>query len=121
MRKALLIVIFGVIAFGMTCEESCGGSNKSITYQYQCASNNESLYFIMYERDGDIYGGHMYIEKMQVADLTLDAILSEGNLVVRVKGNAADVKINLSPDRILINHSPTQTTSQVCKCSYRKL
>lgn len=116
MSKSLLVVIFGVIVLGMTYEDSYADS-----YQYQCTSNNQSLSFNMYEQNGNIYGGAMYIENIQVSSLTLDSILSEGNLVVRVNGNSADVKINLLPDRILIIHSPTHTTSQVCKCSYRKL
>ena len=117
MKKALLITIFGVLALGMSYEGSYG---ESLTHQYQCTSNNESLYFIMYERDGHISGGHMYIENIQVAGLTLDSIRSEGNLIVRVDGNKANVQINLSPDRILIIHTPSQTATQICKCSYAK-
>jgi len=117
MRKALLILIFGVIALGMSHEGSCG---ESLTHQYQCTSNNESLYFIMYERDGHISGGQMYIENMQVADLTLDSILSEGNFVVKVDGNKANIQINLTPERILIIHPQSQTIKQICKCSYAK-
>ncbi len=119
MGKFLLTVI-SIVAIVISSKGSYGGSSEVTSYQYRCTDENKSLYFVMYEQNSQIYAGSMYIENTQIARLTLDSILSEGNLVVSVNGNAADVQIKLLQDRIIITNARVHSAEQICKCSYIK-
>ena len=39
------------------------------THQFRCTDRNTSLYFVVYERGGNLDGGNMYVENMQVGVL----------------------------------------------------
>ncbi|HEX8844434.1 MAG TPA: hypothetical protein VF791_07310 [Pyrinomonadaceae bacterium] len=85
------------------------------TYQFRCTDRNQSLYIVIYEQDGKISNGHMYLENMQVANLTAAPYGSTGNIEAKVVGNTADVRLQLFEDRILVANYITKKREVVCQ------
>ncbi|MDT5123431.1 MAG: hypothetical protein QOC96_2913 [Acidobacteriota bacterium] len=88
------------------------------THQYRCTDRNQSLYFLVYEVDGKLDRGLMYVENMQVANMTVE---QAGTDVIKAKvnGDAADVAFQLfKSGKILVANYQTNTRTEVCKASY---
>jgi hypothetical protein len=108
---ALALGVAGVISYGVT-------KPVQKTHQYRCMDRNQSLYFLVYEVDGKLDRGLMYVENMQVANMTVE---QAGTDVIKAKinGNAANVAFQLRKSgSILVANYQTNTRLEVCKCSY---
>ncbi|MDT5059951.1 MAG: hypothetical protein QOH63_410 [Acidobacteriota bacterium] len=108
---ALALGVAGVISYGVT-------KPVQKTHQYRCTDRNQSLYFLVYEVDGKLDRGLMYVENMQVANMTVE---QAGTDVIKAKinGNAANVAFQLRKSgSILVANYQTNTRVEVCKCSY---
>src|SRR2546423_1543046 len=119
MRKKLLfgsisvlaLVAFGAISYALTIP-------VTKTHQYRCQDRNQSLYFVVYEVDGKLNVGQMYVENMQVADLTVE---QAGTDVIKAKvnGNNANVAFQLfKSGKIMVANYQTNNRVEVCKASY---
>jgi|GEM_PF-1578617 len=88
------------------------------THQYRCTDRNQSLYFLVYEVDGKLDRGLMYVENMQVANMTVE---QAGTDVIKAKvnGDGADVSFQLfKSGKILVANYQTKSRVEVCKSSY---
>ena len=88
------------------------------THQYRCTDRNQSLYFLVYEVDGRLDRGLMYVENMQVANMTVE---QAGTDVIKAKvnGNAANVAFQLRKSgSVMVANYQTSNRVEVCKCSY---
>lgn len=108
---ALTLGAMGVIGNTMT-------KPVQMTHQYRCTDRNQSLYFIVYEVDGKLDRGLMYVENMQVANMTVE---QAGTDVIKAKviGDAANVGFQLfKTGKIMVANYQTNSRVEVCKCSY---
>jgi len=119
MRKKLLLGSILALALG-----AVGVIGHAVTkpvqkaHLYRCTDRNQSLYFIVYEFDGKLDRGLMYVENMQVANMTVE---QAGTDVIKAKvnGNAANVAFQLfKTGKILVANYQTNSRVEVCKCSY---
>ena len=91
------------------------------SHQWRCTDKNTSLYFLVYENNGNLTGGQMYVENMQAAVLTVE---NAGNNVIKasVNGNtAANIAFQLhkKPGSVMIaNYGPNPNRVEVCKATY---
>jgi hypothetical protein len=92
------------------------------THQFRCTDRNTSLYFIVYETGGNLNGGHMYVENMQVGVLSPE---NAGTNVIKasVVGNTATniaFQLHKSPGSVMVaNYGTSPNRVEVCKASYR--
>jgi len=92
------------------------------THQFRCTDRNESLYFVVYENNGSLTGGHMYAENMQVAVLEPE---NAGTNVIKatVKGNTATniaFQLHKTPGSVMVaNYGSNPNRVEVCKASYK--
>jgi hypothetical protein len=110
---AVALLAVGAVSYGLA---KSGPVQK--THQYRCTDRNQSLYFLVYEVDGKLDRGLMYVENMQVANMTVE---QAGTDVIKAKvnGDAADVAFQLfKTGKILVANYQTNTRTEVCKCSY---
>jgi hypothetical protein len=119
MRKKLLLGSILAIALGAVGVISYAVTKPvQKTHQYRCTDRNQSLYFLVYEVDGKLDRGLMYVENMQVANMTVE---QAGTDVIKAKvnGDAADVAFQLfKSGKILVANYQTKSRVEVCKCSY---
>lgn len=120
MRKILLIAIAILTVGGLAAVESQAQTARK-TYQARCTDRNQSLYLLIYEQDGKLDGGFMYVENMQVAKLTAT---NAGTGVIRAKvdGNTANVgfEIHKSGAILVANYTPGSVKRvEVCKAGYK--
>lgn len=88
------------------------------THQYRCTDRNQSLYFLVYEVDGKLDRGLMYVENMQVANMTVEQAGTDV-IQAKVNGNAANVAFQLRKSgSIMVANFQTKNRVEVCKCSY---
>lgn len=88
-------------------------------HMYRCTDRNQSLYFIVYEVDGKLDRGLMYVENMQVANMTVE---QAGTDVIKAKviGNAANVAFQLRKSgSVMVANYQTSNRTEVCKASYK--
>lgn len=108
---ALTLAAAGVISYAVT-------KPVTKTHQYRCQDRNQSLYFLVYEVDGKLDRGLMYVENMQVANMTVE---QAGTDVIKAKvnGNAANVAFQLRKSgSVMVANYQTSNRVEVCKCSY---
>ena len=92
------------------------------THQFRCTDRNTSLYFVVYERGGNLDGGNMYVENMQVGVLAPE---NAGTNVIKatVVGNTATniaFQFHKSPGSVMVaNYGPNPSRVEVCKASYK--
>ncbi len=119
MRRILLsaIVLSAVAAAAVAYGVAARPATK--THQYRCTDRNQSLYFLIYERDGKLDGGHFYVENMQVGVLTSE---QAGTDVIKagVVGNTANVAFQLRKSgSVMVANYQTSNRTEVCKASYK--
>lgn len=120
MGKKLLLVsalVATITALGVSVQAVTRPVTK--THQYRCTDRNQSLYFLVYEVDGKLSHGQMYVENMQVGDLMVE---QAGTDVIKasVKGNSANVAFQLRKSgSILVANYQTSNRVEVCKASYK--
>ncbi|OLE55061.1 MAG: hypothetical protein AUG51_05365 [Acidobacteria bacterium 13_1_20CM_3_53_8] len=98
LAKLVIIVALGVISSAHSVPASQPQPMK--THQYRCTDRNQSLYIIIYENNGQLNGGNMYLENIQVANLTA-------------------VTLQLFSDRILVANYTASTRVEVCKSTHK--
>jgi hypothetical protein len=92
------------------------------THQFRCTDRNTSLYFVIYERGGNLDGGNMYVENMQVGVLAPE---NAGTNVIKatVVGNTATniaFQFHKSPGSVMVaNYGSSPNRVEVCKASYK--
>lgn len=88
------------------------------THQFRCTDQNKSLYFLVYEIDGNLDRGLMYVENMQVANMTVEWA-GTNFIKAKVNGNAANVAFLLGKDgNLMVANYTTSTRVKVCTASY---
>jgi hypothetical protein len=108
---ALALGAAGIISYGVTKPEQK-------THQYRCTDRNQSLYFLVYEVDGKLDRGLMYVENMQVANMTVEQAGTDV-IQAKVNGNAANVAFQLfKSGKIMVANFQTKNRVEVCKSSY---
>src|SRR3954470_4210099 len=119
MKKRLLLGSVLTLALIALCAISYAVTKPALkTHQYRCTDRNQSLYFVVYEVDGKLNNGQMYVENMQVADLTVE---QAGTDVIKAKVNvdSANVAFQLfKSGKILVANYQTNNRVEVCKASY---
>ncbi len=118
--KRILIVI-GILLIGVSAAVETQAQTERKTYQARCTDNNTSLYLLIYEKDGKLDGGFMYVENMQVATLTAT---NAGTGVIRAKvdGNTANVGFEIHKSgSIMVGNYTTGVNKRVkiCTASYK--
>jgi hypothetical protein len=108
---AVALIALGMISYAVT-------KPVTKTHQYRCTDRNQSLYFVVYEVNGQLNNGQMYVENMQVADLTVEQAGSDV-IKAKVNGNSANVAFQLfKTGKILVANYQTNNRVEVCKASY---
>jgi hypothetical protein len=91
------------------------------THQFRCTDKNTSLYFVVYERGGNLDGGHMYVENMQVGVLAPENA-GTGVIKAPVVGNTATniaFQLHKSGSVMVANYGANPKRVEVCKASYK--
>lgn len=119
MRKVFLFSLSLAIALFALCAISYAETKPvTKTHQYRCEDRNQSLYFVVYEVDGKLNNGQMYVENMQVANLTVEQAGSDV-IKAKVNGNSANVAFQLfKSGKIMVANYQTNNRVEVCKASY---
>jgi hypothetical protein len=108
---ALALGALGAIGYGVT-------KPATKTHQYRCTDRNQSLYFLVYEVDGKLDRGLMYVENMQVANMTVEQAGTDV-IQAKVNGDSADVAFQLfKSGKIMVANFQTKNRVEVCKSSY---
>ncbi len=111
----LMALVFSATAIG-------GGKPPTKTHQFRCTDRNQSMYFIVYENNGQITNGHMYVENMQVGVLDVE---NAGTNVIKAKvvGNTATniaFQLHKNPGSVMVaNYGSNPSRVEVCKASYK--
>ena len=114
-----------VIAIGLAAVVATSGigTNRPAppvtkTYQFRCTDRNTSLYFLVYEIDGHLDRGLLYVENMQSANMTVEWA-GTNFIKAKVNGNAANVAFLLGKDgNVMVANYTTSTRVPVCHASY---
>jgi len=123
MKKILLggaILILAVTSVAALRHRAATPAMK--THQFRCTDRNQSLYFVVYENNGNLTGGHMYVENMQVGVLEPE---NAGTNVIKAKvaGNTATniaFQLHKSPGSVMVaNYGSNPNRVEVCKASYK--
>lgn len=117
--NSLIAAVLAVVALVAISSALAAHEPATKTHQFRCTDQNKSLYFLVYEVDGNLERGQMYVEKMQVADLTVE---NAGTNVIKAKvqGNAADVAFQLhKTGSVMVANYLTKERVEVCKASYK--
>ena len=91
------------------------------THQFRCTDKNTSLYFVVYENNGSLAGGHMYVENMQVGVLNPENA-GTGVIKAPVAGNTATniaFQLHKSGSVMVANYGADPKRVEVCKASYK--
>ena len=91
------------------------------THQFRCTDKNTSLYFLVYEQDGKLNGGHMYVENMQVGVLTAEWA-GTGVINAKLAGNTANnISFHLHREvkKVLVVNSAASKRVEVCAADYK--
>jgi hypothetical protein len=121
MRKIFLCALLLTAALAANGAGSTARQRKA--HVFRCTDRNTSLHFVVYQQGGDLSGGHLYVENMQVAVLTPE---NAGTNVIKapVVGNTATniaYQLHKSPARVMVaNYGPEPNRVEVCKASYKE-
>jgi hypothetical protein len=123
MKRTILLglIITIVLALGVATS-GIGASRRTPpvtkTYQFRCTDRNTSLYFLVYEIDGHLDRGLLYVENMQSANMTVEWA-GTNFIKAKVNGNAANVAFLLGKDgNVMVANYTTSTRVPVCHASY---
>jgi hypothetical protein len=122
MKRIVLTASVAVAALLLAALAYGAAAPQTKTHQFRCTDRNTSLYFVVYERGGNLSGGHMYVENMQVGVLAPE---NAGTNVIKapVVGNtAANIAFQLhkSPGSVMVaNYGANPNRVEVCKASYK--
>lgn len=121
MKKTIWLSVVLLVALTTTAS-AIGGAKPPATktHQFRCTDRNQSMYFLVYETNGSLTGGHMYVENMQVGVLTVENA-GTGVIKAQVKGNTATniaFQLHKSGMVMVANYGANPTRVEVCKASY---
>ena len=122
MKRVALIASVAVAALLLAALAYGAAAPQMKTHQFRCTDKNTSLYFVVYERGGNLSGGHMYVENMQVGVLAPE---NAGTNVIKasVVGNTATniaFQLHKSPGSVMVaNYGTSPNRVEVCKASYK--
>lgn len=122
MKRAILIASVAAAALAVAVLAHGAAVPQTKTHQFRCTDRNTSLYFLVYERNGNLDGGHMYVENMQVGVLSAE---NAGTNVIKasVVGNTANniaFQLHKSPGSVMVaNYGNNPKRTEVCKASYK--
>src|SRR5919205_505894 len=121
MKRVTLIASAVAAALTVAALAYGAASPAMKTHQFRCTDKNTSLYFVVYENNGSLSGGHMYVENMQVGVLSPE---NAGTNVIKasVVGNTANniaFQLHKSPGSVMVaNYGANPSRVEVCKASY---
>ena len=119
MKRVALVTSVAAAALALAALAHGAAAPAFKTHQYRCTDRNQSLYFLIYERDGKLDGGHFYVENMQVGVLTSE---QAGTDVIKagVVGNTANVAFQLRKSgSVMVANYQTSNRTEICKASYK--
>ncbi|MCA1593143.1 MAG: hypothetical protein LC754_10925 [Acidobacteria bacterium] len=120
-RRLLLGLILAAVALATVGVDSYGTAaarRVTKTHQFRCTDRNQSLYFLVYEIDGHLDRGLMYVENMQVANMSVEWA-GTNFIKAKVNGNTANVAFLLGKDgNLMVANYTTSTRVPVCHASY---
>jgi hypothetical protein len=114
---AAMLVTTTVLALGRRTTTPATPVSK--THQYRCTDRNQSLYFLVHEENGKLVDGLMYVENMQVANMSVEQAGTEF-IKAKVNGNSANVAFLLGKGgTVMVANYQTSNRVEVCKASYK--
>ena len=123
MKRAILLGLISVVILATPATRASGHRatvqpTVTKTYQFRCTDRNQSLYFLVYEIDGTLDRGLLYVENMQSANMTVEWA-GTNFIKAKVNGNAANVAFLLGKDgNVMVANYTTSTRVRVCHASY---
>ncbi len=123
MKRAILLglITVAILATPTTIASSrkaAGPPPVTKTHQFRCTDRNQSLYFLVYEIDGTLDRGLLYVENMQSGNMTVEWA-GTNFIKAKVNGNAANVAFLLGRDgNVMVANYTTATRVRVCHASY---
>ena len=120
MRRRILAGSIFAIALFLTLGAISSAATRPVTktHQFRCQDRNQSLYFLVYEVDGQLSHGIMYVENMEVANLTVEQAGSDV-IKAKVNGSNSNVAFQLfKSGKIMVASYQTNNRVDVCKASY---
>ena len=121
MKRAILIASVATAALTLAALAYGAASPAMKTHQFRCTDRNTSLYFVVYENNGSLTGGHMYVENMQVGVLTAEWA-GTGVINAKVAGNTANnisFHLHKALNKVLVVNSSAAKRVEVCKADYK--
>jgi len=122
MKRVALVTSVAAAALVLAALAYGASAPQTKTHQFRCTDRNTSLYFVVYETGGNLNGGHMYVENMQVGVLAPE---NAGTNVIKasVVGNTATniaFQLHKSPGSVMVaNYGTSPNRVEVCKASYK--
>ena len=122
MKRVVLVASVAASALLLAALAYGAAAPQTKTHQFRCTDRNTSLYFLVYERGGNLSGGHLYVENMQVGVLNPE---NAGTNVIKasVAGNTATniaFQLHKSPGSVMVaNYGANPKRVEVCKASYK--
>lgn len=107
-------LLFAALAYG-------AAAPQMKTHQFRCTDRNTSLYFLVYETGGQLNGGHMYVENMQVGVLTAEWA-GTGVINAKLAGNTANnisFHLHRALKKVLVVNSSTSKRVEICAADYK--
>ncbi|HEY0323080.1 MAG TPA: hypothetical protein VGC66_19140 [Pyrinomonadaceae bacterium] len=115
---AILVVVLAVAVVLIGHAVTARSLPVTKTHQFTCTDRNQSLYFLVHEIDGNLSDGLLYVEKMQVANMTVEWA-GTNFIKAKVNGNAANVAFLLGKDgNVMVANYATSNRVAVCTASY---
>ena len=122
MKRVALIASVAAAALLLAALAYGAAAPQTKTHQFRCTDKNTSLYFVVYESNGNLSGGHMYVENMQVGVLAPENA-GTGVIKAPVAGNTATniaFQLHKSPGSVMVaNYGASPKRVEVCKASYK--
>ncbi len=118
--RLVLIVALGLTSILATSRSKAVGTTPPVTktHQFRCTDRNTSLYFLVYEVDGNLDRGLLYVENMQSANMTVEWA-GTNFIKAKVNGNSANVAFLLGKDgKVMVANYTTSNRVPVCNASY---
>jgi hypothetical protein len=122
MKRVVLVASVAAAALLLAALAYGAAAPVMKSHQFRCTDKNTSLYFVVYENNGNLSGGHMYVENMQVGVLAPE---NAGTNVIKapVVGNTANniaFQLHKSPGSVMVaNYGSSPNRVEVCKASYK--
>jgi hypothetical protein len=115
---SILTVVLAVTVFHLNHAATARSLPVTKTHQFRCTDKNQSLYFLVYEIDGNLDRGLLYVENMQVANMSVEWA-GTNFIKAKVNGNAANVAFLLGKDgNVMVANYTTSNRVKVCQASY---